>query len=87
MRLREMEEALRETRAEVAAHAADVGSPDGAARLIEGTVSAHRGIDILVNNVGGGGGGAPVADSSDDTGAARLDELPYEVRLDRLASP
>jgi 3-oxoacyl-[acyl-carrier protein] reductase len=34
--LREMEEASRETGAEVAAHAADVGSPDGAARLIEG---------------------------------------------------
>jgi len=28
--LREMEEALREAGAEVAAHAADVGSPDGA---------------------------------------------------------
>jgi hypothetical protein len=39
-------------------------------------LSAYRGIDILVNNVGGGGGGARVTDSSDDTGAARLDELP-----------
>jgi hypothetical protein len=38
-----MEEALRETGAEVAAHAADVGSPDGAARLIEVTVAAYRG--------------------------------------------
>jgi hypothetical protein len=35
-----MEEALRETGAEVAAHAADVGSSDG-----------YRGTDILVNNV------------------------------------
>ena len=68
-----MEEALRETRAEVAAHAADVGSPDGAARLIEGTVSAHRGIDILVNNVDGGD--ARVADSSDDDWRGSLDEL------------
>jgi NAD(P)-dependent dehydrogenase (short-subunit alcohol dehydrogenase family) len=33
--LRETEEALRATGAEVAAHAADVGSPDDAARLIE----------------------------------------------------
>ena len=41
--LREMEEALRETGTEVAAHAADVGSPDGAARLIEVTVAAYRG--------------------------------------------
>jgi NAD(P)-dependent dehydrogenase (short-subunit alcohol dehydrogenase family) len=54
---------LRETGAEVAAHAADGGSPDGAARLIEVTVAAYRGIDILVNNVGGG---ARVADSDDD---------------------
>ena len=62
--LREMEEALRETGAEVAAHAADVG-PDGAACLIEVTVAAYRGIDILVHNVGDGGV-ARVADSSDD---------------------
>ena len=61
--LREMEEALRETGTEVAAHAADIGSPDGAARLIEVTVVAYPGIDILVNNVGGG---ARVADSCDD---------------------
>ena len=51
----------------------------------EGIDHIDRGIDILVNNVDGGG--ARVTDSSDDTGAARLDELPYEVRLDRLASP
>ena len=61
--LRETEEALRATGAEVAAHAGDVGSPDDAARLIEVTVKAYGGIDILVNNVGGGGGGARVADS------------------------
>src|SRR5258708_17169216 len=64
--LRETEEALRATGAEVAAHTADVASPDGAARLIEATVAAYGGIDILVNNVRGGGGGARVADSSDD---------------------
>jgi len=64
--LRETEEALRATGAEAAAHAADVGSPDDAARLIEVTAAAHGGIDILVNNVGGGGGGARVADSRDD---------------------
>jgi hypothetical protein len=45
--LRETEEALRATGAEVAAHAADVGSPDDAARLIEVTVAAYGGIDIL----------------------------------------
>ena len=40
--------------------------PDGAARLIEVTVAAYRGIDILVDNVGGGGDGARVADGGDD---------------------
>jgi NAD(P)-dependent dehydrogenase (short-subunit alcohol dehydrogenase family) len=38
--LRETETALRATGAEVAGHAADVGSPDDAARLIEATVAA-----------------------------------------------
>ena len=51
--LRETETALRATGVEVAAHAADVGSPDDAARLIEATVATYGGIDILVNNVGG----------------------------------
>ena len=37
--LREAETALRATGADVAAHAADVGSPDGAAGLIETTVA------------------------------------------------
>ena len=64
--LGEEEAALRAIGAEVAAHAADVASPDGAARLIEATVAAYGGIDIIINNVGGGGGGARVADSSDD---------------------
>ena len=50
--LRETETALRATGAEVAAHAADVGSPDGAAGLIEATVAAYGGIDILVNAPG-----------------------------------
>ena len=35
-------------------------SPDGAARLIEATVAAYGGIDIMINNVGGGGGGARI---------------------------
>jgi 3-oxoacyl-[acyl-carrier protein] reductase len=43
--LREAETALRATGAEVAAHAADVTSPDGAARLIEATVAAYGGMD------------------------------------------
>src|ERR1700746_2664647 len=84
--LRETEEALRATGAEVAAHAADVGSPADAARLIEVTAAAHGGIDILVNNVGGGGGGARVANSRDDDWRGALERnLIQTVRMMRLA--
>ena len=86
--LRETEEALRATGAGVAAHAADVGSPDDAARLIKVTAAAHGGIDILVNNVGGGGGGARVADSRDDDWRGALERnLIQTVRMMRLALP
>src|SRR6202007_1776209 len=83
--LRETEEALRATGAEVAAHAADVGTPDDAARLIEVTVAAYGGIDILGKKVGGG---ARVADSSDDDWRGALERnLIQTVRMMRLASP
>jgi NAD(P)-dependent dehydrogenase (short-subunit alcohol dehydrogenase family) len=86
--LRETETALRATGAEVAAQAADVASPDGAARLIEATVAAYGGTDILVNNVGGSGGGARVADSSDDDWRGALERnLVQTVRMMRLALP
>jgi 3-oxoacyl-[acyl-carrier protein] reductase len=82
--LRETETAWRATGAEVAAHAADVASPDGAARLIEATVAAYGGKDIIINNVGGG----RVADSSDDDwrGAPERN-LIQTVRMMRLALP
>jgi 3-oxoacyl-[acyl-carrier protein] reductase len=86
--LREAETALRATGAEVAAHAADVGSPDDAARLIEATVAAYGGIDILINNVGGGGGGARITDSTDDDWRVALERnLIQTVRMMRLALP
>src|SRR5436190_1119133 len=82
--LGEAETALRATGAEVAAYAADVGSPDDAARLIKATVAAYGGIDILVNNVGG----ARVADSSDDDWRSALEQnLIQTVRMMRLALP
>ena len=86
--LREAEMALRATGAEVAAHAADVSSPDDAARLIEATVAAYGGIDILVNNVGGGGGGARVADSTDADWRGTVERnLIQTVRMMRLTLP
>jgi 3-oxoacyl-[acyl-carrier protein] reductase len=75
------------TGVQVAAHAADVGNAYDAARLIEATVAAYGGIDILVNNVGGGGG-ARVADSSDDDWRGALEQnLIQTVRMMRLALP
>ena len=86
--LRNAEAALRDTGAAAAAHAADVGDPADAARLIEDTVAAYGGIDILVNNVGGGGGGARIADSRDDDWRGALERnLIQTVRMMRLALP
>src|SRR5438045_8521604 len=86
--LREAETALRQSGAEVAAHAADVSDPDEAARLIDAAVSSYAGIDILVNNVGGGGGGARIADSSDDDWRGAVERsLMQTVRMMRLAVP
>jgi 3-oxoacyl-[acyl-carrier protein] reductase len=86
--LSDAELALRATGAAVAAHAADVGDPAEAARLIDATVAAYGGIDVLVNNVGGGGGGARIADSSDDDWRGALERnLVQTVRMMRLALP
>jgi 3-oxoacyl-[acyl-carrier protein] reductase len=86
--LREAEITLRATGVEVAAHAGDVGNPDHAHRLIEATVGAYGGIDILVNNVGGGGGGARIADSTDDDWRGALERnLIQTVRMMRFALP
>src|SRR6266446_4934857 len=63
--LAEAEVALHTSTVGVAAHAADVSEPDGAAGLVQAAVAAFSGIDVLVNNVGGGGGGARIADSTD----------------------
>jgi 3-oxoacyl-[acyl-carrier protein] reductase len=86
--LSQAEEALRRTSAEVAAHAADVSEPDEAGGLIQATVAAYGGIDILVNNVGGSGGGARLADSTDDDWRSALERnLIQTVRIMRLALP
>ena len=86
--LRKAEAALRGSGAEVAAHVADVSDPAGATRLIEATLAAYGGIDILVNNVGGGGGGARIADSTDEDWRGALERnLIQTVRMMRLALP
>jgi NAD(P)-dependent dehydrogenase (short-subunit alcohol dehydrogenase family) len=82
------EAALRNTGATVASTAADVTQPDEAARLIQATVAAFGGIDILVNNVGGSAGGRTVADSTDEDWRTTLEmNLLQTVRMMRLALP
>jgi len=82
------EAALRDTGATVASAVADVTQPDDAARLVQATVAAFGGIDILVNNVGGSLGGRSVADSTDDDWRATLEmNLLQTVRMMRLALP
>jgi len=86
--LRDAEAALRADGAVVASVAADVTRPDDAERLVDATVTALGGIDILVNNVGGGGGGARIADSNDDDWRGALERnLIQTVRMMRLALP
>jgi len=71
-----------------ASHVADVTQPDDAARLVQATVAAFGGIDILINNVGGGGGGRTIADSTDEDWHATLEiNLLQTVRMMRLALP
>ena len=63
--LAEAAAALRTSGVDVAAHPADVSTPEEAAGLVQAAVTAFGGIDVLINNVGGGGG-ARIADSTDD---------------------
>ena len=84
--LREAETVLRASGADVAAYAGDVDNLDQAGRLIEATVTACGGIDILINNVGGGG--ARIADSTDDDWRSALERnLIQTVRMMRLSLP
>ena len=84
--LREAETELHATGAVVAAHPGDIGNPDHARGLIQATVAAFGGVDILVNNVGGGGGGARIANSTDEDWRGALERnLIQTVRMMRLA--
>jgi NAD(P)-dependent dehydrogenase (short-subunit alcohol dehydrogenase family) len=69
--------------------AADVATPDGAARVAEAALARLNGIDLLVHNVGGSsapaGGYAALTD--DDWAAALNTNLLSAVRLDRAIVP
>jgi 3-oxoacyl-[acyl-carrier protein] reductase len=86
--LAQAEAELRASGATVAAHVADITQSDEAAGLVQATVAAFGGIDILVNNVGGAGGGARIADSTDDDWRGAMERnLIQTVRMMRLALP
>ena len=79
---------LRAGGATVASAVADVTQPEDAARLVQATVAAFGGVDLLVNNVGGSVGARNVADSTDEDWRATLEmNLLQTVRMMRLALP
>jgi 3-oxoacyl-[acyl-carrier protein] reductase len=67
--------------------AADVSRPEGARAVVDRTVEAFGGIDILVNSVGSAGG-AGLLDTSDGQWQEAIDQtLLPAVRMSRLAVP
>jgi 3-oxoacyl-[acyl-carrier protein] reductase len=66
---------------------ADLSRPDGVQAVIDGTVAAFGGIDVLVNNVGLARG-AGILDSTDEDWQEAIDQtLMPAVRASRLAVP
>ena len=71
----------------VAAIQADVSTPAGVELVIDRTVAAFGGIDILVNNVGRAGG-STLLETSDADWQAAIDETLFPaIRASRLAVP
>jgi 3-oxoacyl-[acyl-carrier protein] reductase len=71
----------------VTAIVADVGSSEGVDRIVEETVDAYGGLDILVNNVGLGRGSGIVETSDTEWGEAIDQTLMPAIRASRLAVP
>lgn len=80
-------EAAAHGRSRVLAVAADVSRADGVQHVIDRTVEAFGGVDILVNNVGLGGGGG-LLETTDEHWQEAVDQtLMPAVRASRLAVP
>jgi 3-oxoacyl-[acyl-carrier protein] reductase len=80
-------EAAAHGRSRVLAVAADVSRADGVQQVIDRTVEAFGGVDILVNNVGLAGGGG-LLETTDEHWQEAVDQtLMPAVRASRLAVP
>jgi 3-oxoacyl-[acyl-carrier protein] reductase len=66
---------------------ADVTTDAGTQEIVERTVAAFGGVDILVNNVGAGGGGGLLETSDAEWQAAVDQTLVPAIRMSRLAVP
>ena len=67
--------------------AADVTTTEGAQQVIDRTVEAFGGLDIIVNNVGGGGGGTLPETPDEQWQDAVEQTLLSSVRVSRAAVP
>ena len=71
----------------VIAVAADLGTPEGVAAVVDGAVAAFGGLDILVNNVGLARG-ATLVETTDDEWQEAFDQTLFPaIRASRLAVP
>jgi len=78
---------LRALSTDVITVAADLSSPDGAAQIVNATLQAFGGIDILVNNVGTAKG-TDIANTTDAEWQEALDHTLYPaIRMSRLVVP
>ena len=82
-----LDQAVRELGKNVLPIVADVSQASGIERVVNGTVEAFGGLDILVNNVGLAGG-STIVDTSDAEWAEAIDQtLLPAIRASRLAIP
>jgi 3-oxoacyl-[acyl-carrier protein] reductase len=66
---------------------ADVTTDEGTRQIVERTVAAFGGVDILVNNVGAGGGGG-LLETGDAEWQAAVDQTLFPaIRMSRLSVP
>jgi len=85
--LEDTAEAVRALGAEATAVVADVTTDDGAGAVLDATLGAFGGIDVLVNNVGGSAGTSFQETSVEEWQRAIDLNLIPAVRLSRLAVP